>query len=413
MLSLPRFLTALSAACLLLASCSKEDTPPAPHIRPEVADQTVMMFLAGNNNLLPNFVNNIRDAQRFVSANTLYDCRLLAFIQPRPNLAAVLELSYDYERGGCVIDTLRKWEDPTFCSADGERITEVLGYMTEQAPAKRYGLIMGSHGTGWVPAQYMVLSRRSPDADFWKKAEGAYETRWFGSDKERATDIPVLAASLRALRSEGVKLDYLIFDACFMASIETLYDLRHAFDYVVAAPCEIMAAGFPYDRAVPYLFADDGSTHDLAQVCREFYDFYQNDWDSVPNNEPSGCISLCATEQLDALADVVRRLYATAPRNYDRNTLQHYEGLLTHVFYDLGHFVTTAYADAALLDEFRERMQAAFPEECRLHTERFFSEYNQKMNDILPDAYWGVSTSEPSTRYREYLPETAWYKATH
>ena len=189
MLRLPRFAAVLSAACLLLASCSKDDTPPAPHVRPEVADRTVMMFLGGNNNLLSNFMANVKDASRFVSAHTLNDCRLLAFIQPRTNLAAVLELSYDYERGGCVIDTLRKWQDAAFCAADGERIREVLGYMAQEAPAKAYGLIMGSHGTGWVPSQYMTLSSlRSPDADFWKKADGAYETRWFGSDKERSTD---------------------------------------------------------------------------------------------------------------------------------------------------------------------------------------------------------------------------------
>lgn len=144
MLRLPRFAAVLSAACLLLASCSKDDTPPAPHVRPEVADRTVMMFLGGNNNLLSNFMANVKDASRFVSAHTLNDCRLLAFIQPRTNLAAVLELSYDYERGGCVIDTLRKWQDAAFCSADGERIREVLGYMAQEAPAKAYGLIMGS-----------------------------------------------------------------------------------------------------------------------------------------------------------------------------------------------------------------------------------------------------------------------------
>ena len=279
MLRLPRFAAVLSAACLLLASCSKDDTPPAPHVRPEVADRTVMMFLGGNNNLLSNFMANVKDASRFVSAHTLNDCRLLAFIQPRTNLAAVLELSYDYERGGCVIDTLRKWQDAAFCSADGERIREVLGYMAQEAPAKAYGLIMGSHGTGWVPSQYMTLSSlRSPDADFWKKADGAYETRWFGSDKERSTDITTLSSCLTALRSEGVKFDYLIFDACFMGNIETFYELRGCADYLLGSPCEIMSHGFPYEQAMPYLFADEGRSFDLAGVCRSYVAFYDTEY---------------------------------------------------------------------------------------------------------------------------------------
>ena len=62
-----------------------------------------------------------------------------------------------------------------------------------------------------------------------------------------------------------------------MASIETLYDLRHAVDYVVASPCEIMAAGFPYDRILPHLFADETARAAAsgARSCREFWEFYE------------------------------------------------------------------------------------------------------------------------------------------
>lgn len=386
---------------------------------PATVPQTMLLYMPGRS-LLSYYRHNIESIRKAVSAEIPGDSRILVCYQPESYASAtLLEVRYDFQTGASTLDELSTFD---FSPASGQNVADMLAGIAEYAPAESYGLIVGCHGKAWVPARAGVISdieylrrRQSGEAepavsdDLWHPLSGGKRTRSFG-DSRGEIDITTFAAAVESL---PFRFDYLIFDACFMASVETLYDLRHAFDYVVAAPCEIMAAGFPYDRAVPYLFDDDGSTHDLVQVCREFYDFYQNDWDSVPNNEPSGCISLCATEQLDALADVVRRLYATAPRNYDRNTLQHYEGLLTHVFYDLGHFVTTAYADAALLDEFRERMQAAFPEECRLHTERFFSEYNQKMNDILPGAYWGVSTSEPSTRYREYLPGTAWYKATH
>lgn len=409
MLHLPRIAAALSAACLLLASCSKEDTPPVPpHVRPEVADQTVMLFLAGNNNLLPNFINNIKDAQRFVSANTLYDCRLLAFIQPAANLAAVLELSYDHEQGGCVIDTLRKWEDPAFCSADSERITEVLGYMAEQAPAKRYGLIMGSHGTGWVPAQYMSLSFRSPDADFWKKAEGAYETRWFGTDKNRATDIPALATSLTALRSQGVKLDYLIFDACFMGNIETFYDLRGCADYLLGSPCEIMSHGFPYEQTMPYLLADEGKSCDLAGVCRSFFTYYD-----TQSSVRSGCITMAVSSELEALAATMKRVNAGARKSYDRNALQRYEGLSSPLFIDLGDYVEASCDDPALLKAFYGQMERTFP--TRYHTPQFYSAYDRQLHTIsVPDERWyGVTVSEPSLKYRTENQQTAWYQATH
>ena len=409
MLRLPRFAAVLSAACLLLASCSKDDTPPAPHVRPEVADRTVMMFLGGNNNLLSNFMANVKDASRFVSAHTLNDCRLLAFIQPRTNLAAVLELSYDYERGGCVIDTLRKWQDAAFCSADGERISEVLGYMAQEAPAKAYGLIMGSHGTGLVPSQYMTLSSlRSPDADFWKKADGAYETRWFGSDKERSTDITTLSSCLTALRSEGVKFDYLIFDACFMGNIETFYELRGCADYLLGSPCEIMSHGFPYEQAMPYLFADEGKSFDLAGVCRSYVAFYDTEY-----SVRSACITMAVSSELDALAATMKRVNAGAVKSYNRNSLQRYEGLSSPLFIDLGDYVEAMCDDPALLADFYQQMERTFP--TRYHTPQYYSAYDKQMHDIsVPDDRWyGVTVSEPSLKYRTENQQTAWYQATH
>ena len=78
-------------------------------------------------------------------------------------------------------------------------------------------------------------------------------------------DISELAA---AIDGSGVRFDYLLFDACFMSSVEALYDLRRAADYIVASPCEVMAHGFPYDTVIPSLFADDGARYDLAAACR-------------------------------------------------------------------------------------------------------------------------------------------------
>lgn len=213
------------------------------------------------------------------------------------------------------------------------------------------------------------------------------------------------------------RFDYLIFDACFMANIETLYDLRAGFDYIVASPCEIMAAGFPYDRTVPYLFTGERIGDRLTQVCRAFWDFYQNDWQSVPYNEQSGCISLCVTAALDGrdgqpgLDDVTRRLYAAARQTFDLNTLQSYEGLATHLFYDLGHYVSLSCVDAALLDEFRMRFDEAFPAESRLNTPSFYSAYNGRLNPIT--SYSGVSTSKPAQRLQEYYEQTAWDQATN
>lgn len=389
---------------------------------PATAPRTMLLYMPGRS-LLSFYNNNIDGIRRAVSAQVPGDGRILVCYQPEGHQTAVLqEVRYDFATGGSVVETLKEYA--SFSAATPQSLTEMFADVAEYAPAEEYGLIVGCHGKAWVPtiagslyASGMQLGTQPGGAavsdNLWQPLPDAKPTRSFG-DSGYEIDIADFAAVIEAL---PYRFDYLIFDACFMANIETLYDLRGGFDYIVASPCEIMAAGFPYDRAVPYLFTGESVYDRLAQVCYVFWDFYQNDWQSVPYNEQSGCISLCVTAALDGrdgktgLDDVTRRLYASGQRSFDLNTLQSYEGLATHLFYDLGHYVSLSYTDAALLDEFRIRFDEAFPAECRLNTPSFYSAYNGRLNPIT--SYSGVTTSKPAQRLQEYYAQTAWEQATN
>ena len=72
---------------------------------------------------------------------------------------------------------------------------------------------------------------------------------------------------------------------------------------------------------------------------------------------------------------------------------------------------TRTRCDAALLDEFAECFDAAFPPESRLHTDGFYSAYNNRMNPITH--YSGITISEPSTKFTEENRATNWYRVTH
>ena len=390
---------------------------------PATAPRTMLLYMPGRS-LLSFYNNNINGIRRAVSAQVPGDGRILVCYQPEGHQTAVLqEVRYDFaSEDGSVVETLKEYA--SFSAAAPQSLAEMFADVAEYAPAEEYGLIIGCHGKAWVPtiagslyASGMQLGTQPGGAavsdNLWQPLPDAKPTRSFG-DTGYEIDIADFAAVIEAL---PYRFDYLIFDACFMANIETLYDLRGGFDYIVASPCEIMAAGFPYDRTVPYLFTGERIGDRLTQVCRAFWDFYQNDWQSVPYNEQSGCISLCVTAALDGrdgrpgLDDVTRRLYAAARQNFDLNTLQSYEGLATHLFYDLGHYVSLSCVDAALLDEFRMRFDEAFPAESRLNTPSFYSAYNGRLNPIT--SYSGVSTSKPAQRLQEYYEQTAWDQATN
>lgn len=401
--------------CLLIllafAACSKEEPGYNP---PALADRTVLLYMPGRDLEVRGayFSNNIKSVGEAVTNRALGNGRMLVCWQPENQTSAVMqEIYYDRNKRRSETITLRTYDD--FDAGDPDKVQQLFADAAELAPAQRYGLIIGCHGKAWIPASGGVLpySLRSaaPDDDVWTTAPGAKTTRSFG-DTGYELDITELAAALEAQR---FRFDYLIFDDCFMANIETLYDLRRAVDYIVASPCEIMAAGFPYDRIIPHLFGENGTLGGLEESCREFWNFYENDWNSIPGNEQSGCISLTVTAQLDALAAEMRRVTESAEQPFDIDELQYYKGGKTKLFYDLEHYVMLRCADPGITDDFKARMERAFPSSCRRHTASFYSVYDAIRHPV--NYYSGITVSEPepSARYTAENQQTNWYRDTH
>lgn len=397
--------------CLLIllafAACSKEEPGYNP---PALADRTVLLYMPGQD-LLQYYQNNIKGIHKAVTGQVPGNGRILVCYQPSDQRSAVMtEIYYDRNKRRSETITLRTYDD--FNAGSVADVQQLFADAAELAPAQSYGLIIGCHGKAWIPASGGVLphSLRSaePDDDVWTTAPGAKTTRSFG-DTGYELDIPELAAALEAQR---FRFDYLIFDDCFMANIETLYDLRRAVDYIVASPCEIMGDGFPYDRIVPHLFEGNGVLCGLEKACWEFWNLYENDWRSTIAYEQSGCISLAVTAQLDALAAEMRRVQ-DKKRAFDIDALQYYKGNTTKLFYDLEHYVTLCCSDPDVVTDFKAQMERAFPTSCRHHTASFYSAYDGRNHPV--NYYSGVSVSEPepSAKYAAENRQTNWYRDTH
>ncbi|WP_462353219.1 clostripain-related cysteine peptidase [Alistipes timonensis] len=397
--------------CLLtlatLAACSKEEPGYNP---PALADRTVLLYMPGQS-LSAYYKNNIQGIHTAVTDRALGNGRMLVCWQPEKQTSAVmLEIYYDRNKRRSETKTLKTYDD--FNAGSAADVQRIFADAAELAPAQNYGLIIGCHGKAWIPASGGVLpySLRSaePDDDVWTTAPGAKTTRSFG-DTGYELDITELAS---AIETQSFRFDYLIFDDCFMANIETLYDLRRAVDYIVASPCEVMGDGFPYDRIVPHLFEGNGVLSSLEKACWEFWNLYENDWRSTIAYEQSGCISLAVTAQLDALAKEMRRI-KDKKQAFDIDALQYYKGNVTKLFYDLEHYVTLCCNDQDVVDDFKARMELAFPVSSRHHTASFYSAYDRRNHSI--NYYSGVSVSEPepSPRYAAENQQTNWYRDTH
>lgn len=399
----------LLTVVLLSDACSRQEE--SGYNPPAMADRCVVLYMPGRN-LDYFYRQNLDGIVRAVSATVPGNGRMLVCWQPDNSRTAVLqEIYYNTRSRQCETLTLKEYG--TFAAESPSSVAALLADAAEEAPAERYGLIIGCHGKAWIPASSGALprSRRAGGAaaDVWTPAAGAKPTRSFG-DTGHELDITELASVLEAL---PFRFDYLIFDDCFMASIETLYDLRHAIDYVVASPCEIMAAGFPYDRILPHLFDDEELRPQLGEICREFWNFYQNDWNTISGNEQSGCISLTVMSELEALASEMRRVVEAPKTDFELSELQYYKGGTTKLFYDLGHYVQLSCGDQGTIDTFEAQLERAVPSEYRFHTPSYYSAYNNLLNPIT--CYTGITTSEPETTepYASDFRHTSWYLATH
>lgn len=368
---------------------------------PAVAPRTVVMYLPWSGpapyDLTSYFEQNIADMERIVAEGALGDERLLVYFMPDAQSAELFELYHD--NGKCVRKPQKSYQTPpAFTTAAG--IASILGDAEQAAPARHYALTVGCHGMAWLPVypQGAQAATAGPaEKEYWE-AEGPWRTRWFGGTSSRyQTDITTLAAGIS---DAGMHMDYILFDDCYMSSVEVAYELREVTDCLIGSTSEIMAYGFPYARMGRYLFGEV----DYAAVCDAFYDFY------ISYEAPYGTIGVTDCSEVEALAALMRRI--NARHTFDPaklNDLQRLDGYTPVRFFDLGDYVRHLCTDQALLSEFEEQLARTVP--FHRHTPSFYSMTNG-VNPIR--TYSGITTSDPSVSSAvSTKDQTAWWKATH
>ena len=374
----------LLLATFMLTSCHDDDEPID-----EPTEQTVIFFMPWSTNMTPYFEQNIVDFETAIKGGLLKNERVIVCISSTTSRANVIELRQEQNR--CVRDTLMFYNQPDFTQC--EDITTMLNDVRTIAPARRYSLIVGCHGMGWLPVS---TSRARSQYHF--ERDDVPQTRWFGGwTSEYQIETTTLAD---AISDAGMRMEYIMFDDCFMSSVEAAYDLKDATDYLIGCPTEIMIYGFPYHLCTRDLVG----TVDYAALCQTFYDFYSH------YTTPCGTIAVTDCRELDALAAIVRDINLTQEFDYALlSDVQRMDGYSPPLFYDLGDYIAHLCTDQNLLDAFNRQLELTVP--YKAHTAQYYSASNG-FNDIR--AYSGITTSAPSHNTRSVgLKDTKWHQATY
>ena len=164
-------------------------------------------------------------------------------------------------------------------------------FSNTQYQADSYGLVYWSHGDGWLP--YPL---------------GA-NTRWVGQDIGNGDKRMNISEFVEILET-APHFDFILFDACFMQSVEVAYELRDYTDYCIGSPTEIPGPGASYDELVPAMFFSEDAAVDIAKAYYEPYAAKYDEGNGISNTNWTGGASVCAlrTEPLVDLAVFTKQI---------------------------------------------------------------------------------------------------------
>lgn len=377
-----RFLFCALAMALTLFSCKKAETEEIVVVK---RPKTVLLYMVANNNLSYDAENSISRLQNgYIPAE---EGNLLVYKHCAGMDPVLLHIKKG-EEGTVVADTAYRF--PPRVSATKSALTQALNVTQALFPADSYGLILWSHGTGWIPP----LASSSSAAQ--EHRLGSCPERTFGLDGKVELEIRDLAQAI------PYKLSFMLMDACFMGGIETAYEVKDSVDYYIGSPAEILTESFPYHKIMQHIFK---STPDYAAVCKEYYDYYN----AKSGAERSATVALMDCSKLAEVAEVAKRVfdqYGERIASLDLSLLQPYfRGSSSKYFYDLKDLVD-AIADASLSAEFAAALERAVP--YKAATPYFI--------ELPIRSFCGVSTYVPGnpadTKLADYYKQYKWNQAT-
>ena len=266
---------------------------------------------------------------------------------------------YKTSKGKVISDTLKVFGKETI-AASPSTLSAVLTLVKEKFPAKGYGMVVSSHGSGWLPAGYYYSPSRFENDH---KGEVGTSRQGIAAQSVGHPRLPVPEGDLpdtdpfygmtRSIGQDYTKdsyyghemsvsefvdaipyhLDYILFDMCYTAGVEMAYALKDKADYLGLSPAEVLGDGmFNYTKITSFLL--NRETPDLEGLFKDSFEMY----DKQSGLYRSSTVNLVRTSGLDNLASVCARMineYSDALADAPVNDIQGYYRQGRHYFYDL------------------------------------------------------------------------------
>jgi len=265
--------------CLLCLFQACKD--PDIKLKDEDKFRTVLVYLAANNSLELEAYKNMEQMEKNLGD---VDGNLIVYAKLPGNRPSLYHIQKKEGTNGGKIK-IKDYE--AHDSSDPATMRLVLEDVRNLFPAKTYGLVLWSHATGWVPS-----------------SQGNIKLKSFGDDGGSHMDIQELDTAL------PYTFDFIMFDACSMASVEVLYEIKDKAKYFIASPGEVISNGMPYDKITNDLFSTDVDAY--RHLAQKYYVHYN----SLSGLHRSATISVIDASKLKTLAQETKQTILSQEPHY-------------------------------------------------------------------------------------------------
>ncbi len=291
---------------VLLFSCgdsgSENTVRPAIVAKGEKADKTLLVYMMAENSLCGFVSDDIVEIRKAV-ARIPNDCRLFVYVDDKA--APVLSQYFGLSDGSVGKEDYHPFSADV-CSSDTASLGKVLDFILNDYPTESLDLVLWSHGDGWLRGPLKTASQRSIGIDNGKNTADDNVTE--------TIEIEELASLLERL---PLKVNRLLFDACFMQCAESSYALRNVVEWIIASPAEIPGTGAPYDIVVPEFFISDKP----EGIIDAYIVGYEN-------RRVGAVLSAVRASEMQRLADAT---YANVIKYFNVDRKRDYDGVFSYL----------------------------------------------------------------------------------
>ena len=359
--------TAVALLMIAVAGCCKNNQEEPVNLNRKV----LLFYECGFNNLSSYLKDNMDGKEKGLPAGyipeksgdvlLIYSKYPKTYSEYTPSESHLRRL---YKKGRRIVsDTLKTFGTDVVASSSST-MRQVLNFVKDEFPAKGYGMVFSSHGSGWLPAGYYAEPSRfesDHSGEVTDSRPGILPSMISGSAMRR---LPVPEGNIAEIdpyygltRSIGqdvinagsyfghemsvsefadgipYHLDYILFDMCFTGSVELAYGLRKEADCLGLSPAEVLGDGmFDYTKITSFLIGREKP--DFEGLFKDSFNMY----DRQNGVYRSSTVNVIRTDGLDNLAAVCGKLvkeYSDTLSKAPTSGIQGYFRLGRHYFFDL------------------------------------------------------------------------------